>query len=97
MQVSELFTPEWIAVWLPIALLVGAWAFKVERNTSKTATSNEFIKSALEILTSENKLEHERLHKRINVVDEKVDIHGEKLSVHEERFNNLLGKGGCST
>lgn len=92
MQVSELFTADWMAVWVPIALIIGAWAFKVERNTSKTATSNEFIKSALESLTTENKQEHEKLHGRINEVDARVDVHA--IEITRLQGNN---KGGlCS-
>ena len=81
---------EWIAVILRVGAVLG-YAFKVERNTSSTAKSNEMILNSLNSHKLENENDHQALDNKVEVV--KSDVHklDKRVTVLENVPQNPIG------
>lgn len=93
---DSLTPSDWIqiaVVALTIIVPLGYWMFKMERHASSTATYVEFMSKSIASNHADNEKSHDIIHRRIDATNEKVDIHGEKLSKHEVHLETLLGKG----
>ncbi len=73
-----------------LAIAAGGWAFKVERNTARTATATEFIQKAydrLEKIVEGNSSLGTRNSQRL-------DDHDRRLDEHQTQLNQIRGGRG---